>query len=382
MVWQPSLAAPIAEDRLLLLQNVLDQAYTEFRRLNDRLGETRTYAREAEGFSSEVLEQQMRLESIHVFDAGSHDDHVCPLCSSRLRQPVVSISAMQKSFHVLEDNLSAVSQERPKLREYINKLENRREEKRQEIKEIQKSIAAVQDEQNIASQIREVNTRIARVVGRVSLFVETIPFLDEHSELHKRVNEAQGRVKYLEGQIDDTESDEILVSILSSISADMTDWAKRLNLEFSGQPYRLDLNRLTVIVDRAGRPILMGQGLGGGENWLGCHLIAYLALHKYFIRQNRPVPGFIMLDQPTQVYFPPDRYRTMEGLPSELSDEDREAVERMFNFLFAVCKELAPELQIIVMDHAGLETPKFQKALVEKPWRGGNALVPQSWLLA
>lgn len=70
----------------------------------------------------------------------------------------------------------------------------------------------------------------------------------------------------------------------------------------------------------------------------------------------------------------------MEGDTNELTDEDRIAVKRVFNLLFKVCEKLAPNLQIIVMDHANLDDPKFQSALVEDPWRNGKALIPQEWI--
>jgi hypothetical protein len=41
--------------------------------------------------------------------------------------------------------------------------------------------------------------------------------------------------------------------------------------------------------------------------------------------------------------------------------------------------ELAPHLQIIIMDHADLKQEWFQDRIVER-WRGGKKLVPLSWL--
>jgi hypothetical protein len=97
----------------------------------------------------------------------------------------------------------------------------------------------------------------------------------------------------------------------------MTEWARQLELEHSDSPYRLDLNKLTVVADRPERPIPM-ERMGGGENWLGCHLIALLALHKHFIERNRPVPHFLILDQPTQVYFPTEEaYLSLQGTTSD-----------------------------------------------------------------
>lgn len=159
--------------------------------------------------------------------------------------------------------------------------------------------------------------------------------------------------------------------------------AEKLELEFSGNPYRLNLAKLTVIADTLSRPIAMDR-MGSGENWLGCHLIAHLAIHRYLIEHNRPVPRFLFLDQPTQVYFPSgSAYRELDGSLEdfEKSDADTKAVEKMFALLFDVCEALFPNFQIIVTEHANLPDQKFQDALVETPWRNGLALIPQDWLV-
>jgi hypothetical protein len=116
--------------------------------------------------------------------------------------------------------------------------------------------------------------------------------------------------------------------------------------------------------------------MGGGENWVGYHLVAFAALHGHLISQNRPVPRFLMLDQPSQVYFPQDR--PMHAKTEEL-DEDEIAVLRMFRFLKDVTDTLEHKLQIIVMDHADLHDDFFQDAVVQR-WRKGEALIPRDWI--
>ena len=125
-------------------------------------------------------------------------------------------------------------------------------------------------------------------------------------------------------------------------------WAKHLQLEFSPHPYRLDLEHLTVVADRPRRPIPMPR-MGGAKNFLGCHLIALLGLHNHFVEAQRPVPGFLILDQPSQVYFPSlEAYQTLPGTTEDTlrSDGDVDAVRRMFQLLFTVCKSLAPNFQV------------------------------------
>ncbi|MBZ5604698.1 MAG: DUF3732 domain-containing protein [Acidobacteriia bacterium] len=180
---------------------------------------------------------------------------------------------------------------------------------------------------------------------------------------------------------DDGEQD-LLASILNRIGLRMTGWTELLQLEHRA-PYRLDLNNLTVVADRPGRPIPM-QRMGGGKNWLGCHLLALLALHEHFVQNKCPVPGFLVLDQPTQVYFPStQQYKALSGTTQETleSDADLDAVGRMFDLLFSVCAELAPNFQIIVLEHANLPDERYQAAVIEDPWSGigHHALVPEEW---
>lgn len=68
----------------------------------------------------------------------------------------------------------------------------------------------------------------------------------------------------------------------------------------------------------------------------------------------------------------------------ETLDSDMADVHRMFSFLFDVCETLAPNFQLIILEHANLEDdPRFQNALVEGcSWTGigKHALIPESWI--
>ena len=88
-----------------------------------------------------------------------------------------------------------------------------------------------------------------------------------------------------------------------------------------------------------------------------------------------------MLDQPTQAFYPPDvNPAEAEDVATEdLSDDDRASVEAMFTPMRDLVDELAPGLQLVVMDHANLSADWFQDSVVEV-WRGGNKLVPMEWI--
>jgi hypothetical protein len=50
----------------------------------------------------------------------------------------------------------------------------------------------------------------------------------------------------------------------------------------------------------------------------------------------------------------------------------------MFELFRDVVAQLAPDFQILVLDHLKLDLPWFDEAVVEE-WRGGMKLIPQHW---
>jgi Protein of unknown function (DUF3732) len=61
-------------------------------------------------------------------------------------------------------------------------------------------------------------------------------------------------------------------------------------------------------------------------------------------------------------------------------DADWEAVLRQFTLMRDVVADLKGDLQLIVTGHANLRDIWFQDSLIDN-WRGGNALVPEDWLV-
>jgi hypothetical protein len=84
----------------------------------------------------------------------------------------------------------------------------------------------------------------------------------------------------------------------------------------------------------------------------------------------------LFLDQPSQVYFPPEK--DVDGSMAMVEEDDRQAVVRMFQFVFKVVNELTPGLQVVISEHADIKEDWYQSAIVER-WRGGAKLVPEEW---
>ncbi|NNG35297.1 DUF3732 domain-containing protein [Nakamurella aerolata] len=153
--------------------------------------------------------------------------------------------------------------------------------------------------------------------------------------------------------------------------------AQSLPLEHSDHGVRIDPYRLTVVADTLHGPAYMdGGAIGSGMSWVGYHLTAYLALQEYFIEMNRPVPRFIVFDQPSQAFFPRDR--TTGGDVAKLSDTDRDNTRKLYKLMYNAVAQSEGRLQIIAFDHADFSDPWFQESIIEL-WYDGTALIPREW---
>lgn len=264
----------------------------------------------------------------------------------------------------------------PGLEALVVEQESKVAETRRLLRENRAAMEALRRSDDRLVQLRDGATRRAHVIGRISLFLETLPQVADSSDLRRGIAEIQREIEKLEADLSDEKLQERLDSILSVIGRRLTEWADRLELEHSGNPFRLDLRRLQVVADAETGAIPMDR-MGSGANWLGCHLIAHLALHTWFVRKGRPVPRFLFLDQPSQVYFPAER--DVGGSMAVLEDEDRLAVIRIFELIRDVVAELSPGLQVIITEHADVTEDWYQAAVVER-WRNGVALIPADWL--
>ena len=205
---------------------------------------------------------------------------------------------------------------------------------------------------------------------------------DSLNDLEQQRQEAEAQFNALENQRAARDTENSKRRILNQLSEQMTQWAQTLGIDQNGK-YHLDIDNLSVLVDDENQTYTMSD-IGGGANYLKFHLITLLALHKYFIQQKLPVPGFIVLDQPSQVFFPSrEDYDALQNPSlgaSQLPNSEIVAAQEVFNFLFSICEQLNPDLQIIILEHAYFD-PRFKDALVNnEDWFGGRALIPQSWI--
>jgi hypothetical protein len=242
------------------------------------------------------------------------------VCDSEAPQSRQTADVITRDLVRIESDMTVVGNDTPEINALIAAEENTLQELRAALTRNQEQLDTFSAGQRVAQDVPDARHRAAIVQGRISLFLETAARHVQAPQAVDRRDEISSQIAELEEQIGAGARDDRLSSFVSLISAKIKDKAVNLDLEHHESPIRLDPKGLTVVADTTRGPVRLAD-MGGGENWLGYHVATMLSMHEWFCEQNSPVPRFLVLDQPSQVYFPED---APEG--SLLAGPDRTAL--------------------------------------------------------
>lgn len=377
------LETPIDEPDLLpdfgeTIQRLRDDRTTlqgRLAELNQDIRSARTFLSDQTDFSREASEQRARLKSIELFKGEVPAPDQCPLCESHLEIPVPKVEEVKDSLRKIGEQLEGVYRDNPHIQRHISELEARIGLASSNLRTVQKELhRSILEDESVKGR-QDMLLERGRFLGRLSEFLESVEPKVDDDGLAGQIVELKAMIETVRSRINSDDMESRLETILSFISKKMTEYSDMLDLEHSGSSLRLDLKKLTVVANTVDGPIPLNR-MGSGENWVGYHVLSHLALHWWLRKKDRPVPAFLIFDQPTQAYYPPD---SVEGGLDEIEkDDDRTAVQSLFKLMSVACDEIGSGFQLIVLDHAHLKDVWFQDAIVQE-WRGNAALVPYDW---
>lgn len=381
LTWKPEQTPEDDGSRISALEHEIESLRKGRGDVQNRIDAARRFSKRASGYENEATQQLDRLSSIKALPKNPDTGEWQWPFSERnlaLESPVATV--LLNELKSLDAELRIATGQRPKLDAYQKELDD-------ELRAVAGAIRAKETELSAAIAANEViaqmgtrNAAAARVVGRISLFLENLAPNEELARLEADHRRLKSMVEALQNRIGADDSNDRLNSILNIISTQVSLYIQKFEAEFGNFPARFDLTNVTIVIDRPERPVPMSR-TGGGENHLAYHLSALLALHLFAVKNNRPIPRFLLIDQPTQVYFPSEQvYQEADGsIQKTEADADLAAVRRLFDLLHKFTQEDAPGFQLIVTEHANLREQWFQDALVEQPWTKPPALVPEDW---
>ena len=337
----------------------------------------RDFERSAE-IHHDVVARQLNKLSIGELLPIHVGQTTCPVCESKTFNPAIHREQLKRTLSSLE-GIQAVPlrvdakarKARVRLEKDLMPLEESHEAARGTLRQAVATIAKSVD--HLAAG-REID----RLLGRISEYIRTVDvgdldededqleaLMQEIEELQKKIDSVWSRRKSTQARVDER----------------MTELARRMEVEFQKGNASISVEDLVirVQVDPASDEMTSLSEIGSGANWVCYHLAGILAIHDHLRTNGCPVPRTLLIDQPSQAWFPEELKRTdgQELVPE--TPEDTNRVRDIYKLLGDVAaSEDFP--QIIVMDHAKF-ADKWFSDMVRYEWRHGEKLVPDHWLV-
>jgi hypothetical protein len=297
----------------------------------------------------------------------------------RLIDASKSIQAMTAA---VERSPTSLEREQAELTRVIRSLE-------EEIRINRLQRRELEDQSTEAAASRQTTQEVFRFVGRLEQAIRNAEVSDEAGELAGKIDELKNELTAVQKRMNKEHRTKKENAALERISLLIGESARLMELERRNEIAKLIPRELALVFeDKDGDKDYLWE-IGSGENWMGYHISLLLALHEYFLTLDScPVASVLVIDQPTQVYFPA-RNDTYDHLFKDQSAEsdgvkqsgDIPKAKRIFETLAAGIERMQGKLQIIVTEHADELTWGTVKNVVEvQNWRGDEYLIPLNWL--
>lgn len=302
----------------------------------------------------------------------------CPICNSENFCPEIHRERLKMSLSFLANNRAVplkvdvkARKARIRLEEDLVQLEEVHEAARKKLRDAVSVIS-----KNAAWITRD--RAIDRLLGRIFEYLRTVDIGDlddDNSELVNFIKEADKLANKIKSIFERRKK------IQNQIDIRMTRFARRMEVEFKGGNASISVEDLAikVQVDPSSDEMTSLSEIGSGANWVCYHLAGILAIHDHLSRNDCPVPRTLLLDQPSQAWFPEELKNTdSEGNLMPRRSEDANRVRDIYRLLAEISAQ-DKFSQIIVLDHARF-ADKWFIDMVRYEWRYGNKLVPAHWI--
>ena len=327
--------------------------------------------------------QRERLQiSTWLADHRSGDES-CPICGNSLDTADATLAQLHEALREFEDSAGTAEDVPAAFDRELQRVSAEVTTAVERLKGIQIRKQALSKRSSEAQSLQFQVQKAERFAGNVEHALQLHERLGEDSELRAEVESLQERERALIAELRAQNIEDRKQRALDSVNLLAGRLLPHLDAEYPDAPVSLQIDDLSIKIIRPGREDLLSE-VGSGSNWLSYHIATLLALHQFLISlPHSPVPTFLIMDQPSQVYFP-KRLVVRDWEPEEepsLRDEDIEAVQKAFRVMADVVQAAKDQLQIIVLDHAPRDVWGDIPGVHEvEEWRGSQKLVPLAWL--
>lgn len=359
----------------------------ELTTLRHRLSEMKRMQVGVDQYHTALTLQRGRLQLSSWLASHTVHEADCPMCGSHTDSAQRKLAALAERLQEVEAEAGIDKEVPAAFDRELQRVTTEVGQSTERLRSVQIRKRALSGRSSDARQQQFAAQRAERFVGNLESALDLHRRLGSEGELIDEVSRLREVVQRLEAELREQDVEARKRRALHTISNNAGRLLPYLDVESPNDPITLEINDLTIKVRGTERDDYLSE-IGSGSNWLSYHLAMLLALHQFFLSQRRsPVPAFLVLDQPSQVYFPkrivarPEDDENDNGEEPQLRDEDVNAIRQAFEVMGRVALDAKGNLQLIVLDHADRDVWGGIDGVVGLPeWRNGIKLVPMEWL--
>ena len=361
-----------------------------------RLRRLRSLRGSVSDYDAVLVDQQERVRGVGWFRQSIVSDK-CVLCGSTTGVARRALEELEGPMAELEELSAGTISTVPIVDREIVEIERELIRSEQQMLEVRQTRLVAEDAIDREQGRSQSLESVYRFIGNTEQALLLLREVEGEDGLRAQVDQLRSKVSELERALNMNQRRDREKDVGTSISRNITRFVELLGIEGAlGSPI-LDLRELNNKFQRDGanKADFLWE-IGSGENWMAYHLAVMFALQATFLRRDahNPVPSFLVIDQPSQVYFPSDTYDEYIGESGEhveaskTSDrssrrkDDLERTRQIFRTIAHVHSALGKRFQIILLDHADRNAwGDVENVAAVGNWRGDEDwLIPHSWI--
>jgi hypothetical protein len=412
-----------AVDKLVCIMNEEELCAKKIEKSRRQLIRYQQLAGYVKSYSEELMNQKSRVGVLDWFKNKIVEEPMCIICGKPSNYSSSEMEWLLNTINTIKSESQKFNSEPIRLEKDIDTIRKEIDLWQAKLRDIRNERLALEIKSKEAENARQSFQQINQFIGRMQQVIEHIDYSDNSAKNQKTLKEYQDELNTIKSKITQYNLKKNREEFFLRITDILKEYAKYLDLERYDTKIEFDLKELMLGFYRSNNPNSKEKPdylyeIGSGENWMGYHIAFFVALHQIFLKvQKSPVFSFLIIDQPTQVYFPSvgsiSTYDLKKGMATEHEiststsknkesdlhntsgekqqnskqidfDTDVKKARRIFEVLSRSIKNSECQYQIIVTEHAD-ENVWGDIEMVHKvaDWRGegdDSYLVPPQWI--
>lgn len=356
-------------------------------KLNREIRGYEQLAAKANDFASAVRTEQQRVINLGWLEKHLEHDQQCVVCGGKTDHTFSLIAQLSAELERVT-RLSDAFSEAPIVDRQLEQLKI-------QLLDAQKSLHSARtlriQLERLETATKDSLSRTYVVLGRLQELLKALATLKDEDDLAERIQNLRTELRALENYLAQATWKNRAQTIRSKLSTLIAGHAKNV-LGHPSNPVYLEETELTLRFTSLENQTEYLWEIGSGANWMGYHIATFLALHEHLVSDeqiNGPVFSFLIIDQPSQVYFPSASTGanqldgdaiSLEQLKRE-RDPDIKDTTRIFKALSRGIERAKFRYQIIVLEHADQTIwGEVQNINPVEAWKqDGDGLIPAYW---